>query len=107
MGGAVIERLPPLAPVTFGEHVRHYRQNLDITMGDLARHLGLSVVALSDVERGRATLIPETVAKIAAYLGVEPEPLEALAKVARETWTPPAPPAPGACGSLRERKRGS
>lgn len=88
----------PRAPVPFGDHVRAARVAQKRSMGDLARHLGLSVVAVSDAERGRATLIPETVAKIAAYLSLDAAWLEGLAKEARASWTPPRPVFGISCG---------
>lgn len=44
---AAVER-----PVSKGELLRRYRRALGLTMGDVARHLGVSVVAVSDLERG-------------------------------------------------------
>jgi transcriptional regulator with XRE-family HTH domain len=37
----------------FGETLRKMRKDRDLTMGDVARAAGLTVVAVSDLERGR------------------------------------------------------
>lgn len=39
-------------PQGFGELLRHLRRQADKTLGDVAKLLGVSVVYLSDVERG-------------------------------------------------------
>jgi len=39
-------------PQSFGEILRYLRRKADKTLGDVARLLGVSVVYLSDVERG-------------------------------------------------------
>lgn len=66
----------------FGDLLRKIRRKSGKTMLDLAEHLGVSVVFISDVERGnRAPLTRERIVKAAEYLGVDPGPfLVAAAK---------------------------
>jgi len=54
----------------FGELLRKKRRKAGKTLGDLHRLLGISVVYLSDVERGnRKPLSNERILKIAEYFG--------------------------------------
>jgi transcriptional regulator with XRE-family HTH domain len=60
----------------FGDLLRKTRKLSGNTMLDLAQHLGVSVVFISDVERGnRAPLTAEKILKLTEFLGVDPEPL--------------------------------
>lgn len=60
----------------FGDLLRKHRRKADRTLGDIARLLGVSVVFLSDVERGnRRPLSNERIVKIAAFLDQDPSPL--------------------------------
>lgn len=60
----------------FGKLLRKVRKRSEKTMLDLATHLGVSVVFISDVERGnRAPLRPERIIEAAAFLNIDPEPL--------------------------------
>jgi len=53
-------------------------------MGELARHLGVSVTYVSDVERGtRAPLTSDRIAHAAAFLGVDASELLQAAAAAR------------------------
>lgn len=68
----------------FGRLLRATRQEADLSMGDLARSLGVSVPYISDVERGnRAPLTKENILKVAAVMGVDPAPLLAAAALAK------------------------
>ncbi len=63
-------------PERFGDLLRKQRRKADKTLGDLARLLGVSVVFLSDVERGnRKPLGNERIVKIADFLGQDPTTL--------------------------------
>lgn len=67
----------------FGKLLRDCREAAEKSMGALARHLGVSVPYLSDVERGnRPPLVDERIANAAAFLNVDPKP---LLKAAAET----------------------
>lgn len=59
----------------FGDLLRAARKRSGKSMRDLARHLGVSIVFISDVERGnRAPLKPERIMSATEFLGVNPEP---------------------------------
>jgi transcriptional regulator with XRE-family HTH domain len=63
-------------PERFGELLRKERRQADKTLGDVSRLLGISVVYLSDVERGnRRPLNNERILKIAKFLKKNPTPL--------------------------------
>ena len=56
-------------PERFGDVLRKQRRQTGRTLGDLSKLLGLSVVYLSDVERGnRRPLNKERILKVAKYL---------------------------------------
>lgn len=60
----------------FGTALRRHRREAGKTLGDLARLLGVSIVYISDVERGnRRPLSNERILKIAEFLGVQPRHL--------------------------------
>jgi len=60
----------------FGPLLRHLRLNAGKSMGDLARHLGVSVPYISDVEHGRrAPLARHRILDTARFLGIEPSTL--------------------------------
>jgi transcriptional regulator with XRE-family HTH domain len=60
-------------PERFGDLLRQQRRKADKTLGDVARLLGVSVVFLSDVERGnRRPLNNERLVRIAEFLGQDP-----------------------------------
>lgn len=60
----------------FGDLLRQQRRKADKTLGDVARLLGVSVVFLSDVERGnRRPLGNERLIRIAEFLDVDPAAL--------------------------------
>jgi transcriptional regulator with XRE-family HTH domain len=56
----------------FGETLRAQRKRAGLTMGDLARKTGLSLVTVSDIERGRDGSYEDMRAFIGA-LGHEPK----------------------------------
>ena len=63
-------------PERFGDLLRKQRRKADKTLGDVARLLGVSIVFLSDVERGnRAPLNADRILKAAAFLGQDSMPL--------------------------------
>jgi transcriptional regulator with XRE-family HTH domain len=63
-------------PERFGDQLRRQRRKADKTLGDIARLLGVSIVFLSDVERGnRKPLSNERIFKIAQFLNEDPLPL--------------------------------
>ena len=66
----------------FGDTLRRTRQQAKRTLGDVARQLGVSVVYVSDVERGnRRPFGNERILKIARFLEADPAPLIAAADV--------------------------
>jgi transcriptional regulator with XRE-family HTH domain len=65
---------------TFGRLLRSVRERAHRSIGDLARHLDVSVVYVSDVEKGRrAPLTLPRILAAAEFLGVDPEQLVAAA----------------------------
>lgn len=60
----------------FGELLRHARRNARKTLGAVASELGVSVVYVSDVERGnRKPFSKDRILKVAKFLGIDPAPL--------------------------------
>lgn len=60
----------------FGDLVRTLRRKADKTLGDVARELGVSIVYLSDVERGnRKPFTTERIVKFAHLLKIKATPL--------------------------------
>ena len=71
-------------PERFGDALRSEGRNAGKTLGDVAKLLGVSVVYVSDVERGnRRPFGNERILKIAKFLEAEPAPLIAAADVER------------------------
>jgi transcriptional regulator with XRE-family HTH domain len=63
-------------PQRFGEALRKRRREANKTLSDIADVLGVSVVYVSDVERGnRRPLNNDSIIKVAKFLKTEPEPL--------------------------------
>lgn len=59
----------------FGQTLRRLRTEARKSMGALARHLGVTVTYVSDVERGnRAPFTVENIIKTAQFLGIDPQP---------------------------------
>lgn len=68
----------------FGERLRALRKKADKTLGDVAGVLNVSVVYVSDVERGnRPPLRPDLIDKVAVELGGEAGELHKLAAEVR------------------------
>jgi transcriptional regulator with XRE-family HTH domain len=56
----------------FGSVLRDLREKAHVSLGSLARHLGVSVPYLSDVERGnRPPLVQEKIFQAATFLNVD------------------------------------
>lgn len=73
--------------MAFGEVLRSMRIQAKRSLGELARHLDLSVVYLSDIERGRRGALGHTkVVEASKFLGVSPEPLLLAAAEERGTF---------------------
>ena len=71
-------------PDRFGDALRSERRNARKTLGDVAKLLGVSVVYVSDVERGnRRPFRNERILKIAKFIKADPAPLIAAADVER------------------------
>lgn len=63
-------------PEPFGDALRRLRREAGRTLSDLASLLGVSIVYVSDVERGnRKPLGNERILKVAQFLGADPTPL--------------------------------
>jgi transcriptional regulator with XRE-family HTH domain len=68
----------------FGERLRALRKKADKTLGDVAKVLGVSVVYVSDVERGnRPPLRPDLIDKVAVVLDGDAGELHKLAAEVR------------------------
>ena len=66
----------------FGDTLRRTRQQAEKTLGDVARLLDVSVVYVSDVERGnRRPFRNDRILKVARFLKADPAPLIAAADV--------------------------
>ncbi len=71
-------------PERFGDVLRRARHDDGKTLGDVAGMLGVSVVYVSDVERGnRRPFSNERILKIAEFVNADPAPLIAAAVVER------------------------
>lgn len=71
----------------FGLLLRKLRETANVSIGSLARHLGISVPYLSDVERGnRPPLVHDKIIRAAAFLNVDPGPLLLSAGETRGTF---------------------
>ena len=69
-------------PERFGEALRRTRQDAGMTLGHVARLLDVSVVYVSDVERGnRRPFSNERILRVAKFLEADPAPLIAAADV--------------------------
>jgi transcriptional regulator with XRE-family HTH domain len=63
------------ASLFVGERVRRLRNELALTQGELAEEVGITVTALSRIERNEAQPRPKTRRRLAEALGVEPREL--------------------------------
>lgn len=71
-------------PERFGDALRKTRHDAEKTLGDVAKLLDVSVVYVSDVERGnRRPFNNERILKIAKFVKADPAPLIAAADVER------------------------
>ena len=71
-------------PERFGDALRKARRSAGKTLGDVARLLEVSVVYVSDVERGnRRPFNNERLLKIAKFVETDPAPLIAAADIER------------------------
>jgi len=71
----------------FGDLLRKIRKRSGKTMFQLAQHLGVSVVFISDVERGnRAPLTAERILKLTEFLSLDPEPFLLAAAKSRGSF---------------------
>lgn len=71
-------------PERFGDALRRARRKAQKTLGDVARLLKVSVVYVSDVERGnRRPFTNERILTIAKFVNADPAPLIAAADVER------------------------
>lgn len=69
---------------TFGQLLRKLRSAAGVSMGQLARHLGVSVPYVSDVERGhRPPFMNEKIIKTAALVGADANQLLRVAAESR------------------------
>lgn len=68
----------------FGDALRRNRHDAEKTLGDVAELLGVSVVYVSDVERGnRGPFSNERIIKVAELVNTDPAPLIAAAAAER------------------------
>jgi transcriptional regulator with XRE-family HTH domain len=72
--------------MTFGEHIRQWREERGVGLRQFAKAIGVSPTFVSKMERGTGPLPgEETIRKMAAYFGKNPDALLALAnKVAAD-----------------------
>ena len=71
-------------PEPFGDALRRRRRNAKKTLGEIAKLLDVSVVYVSDIERGnRRPFSNERIVKIAKFIEADPAPLIAAAQVER------------------------
>ena len=69
-------------PERFGDRLRRTRQKAKKTLGDVAKLLEVSVVYVSDVERGnRRPFSNGRILRVASFLEADPAPLIAAADV--------------------------
>ncbi len=74
----------------FGSFLRKTRTKKNVTLRDLARHLGCSDPYLSDVELGRRPPLTDTrIHQAAKFLGIEPAELRKKAAISRGKFTLP------------------
>ena len=72
--------------MTFGEHIRQWREERGVGLRQFAKALGVSATFISKMERGTGPLPgEETIRKMAVYFGKNPDELLAMAdKVAAD-----------------------
>jgi transcriptional regulator with XRE-family HTH domain len=92
---------------TFGEVLRQAREEAGVTMGELARHLGVSVPYMSDVERGKKPpLVGPRLEQAARYIGADVRKLTIAAGRSRGAFEIPATGQADADESLAVLARG-
>jgi len=64
---------------TFGEMLKTARKNAQKTLGEVARHIGVSVSYLSDIELGHRAPPTDKIVKLSDFLGADAEVMLALA----------------------------
>src|SRR5215831_2951426 len=83
--------MSPVAPGTFGAHLKALREAAGFTQEELASNAGLSVHAVSALERGeRRRPHMETVRALSAALSLKEAARDALVKAARAQQDEPA-----------------
>jgi transcriptional regulator with XRE-family HTH domain len=101
-GGVDVLREAPGTRERIGQQVRALRIAAGLSQGQLARRIGVSPSALSQVERGRHGLSGETLTRLWATLGVPfgpgSSPTPAPYRLARRGARQPLAPAPGVRG---------
>src|SRR5918911_3762801 len=92
-------------PLSFGQLLKHYRKAAGLTQEELAEQARLSVRGIQALEQGAShTPRPDTVALLAAALGLSPQAEATFAAAARPRSFPPAgPSSPGAPGGAGGR----
>ena len=61
--------------VYVGDRVRRLRNEIALTQGELAEQVGITIAALSRIERNEAQPRPKTRRRLAEALGVKPREL--------------------------------
>jgi transcriptional regulator with XRE-family HTH domain len=101
-GGIDVLREAPGTRERIGQQIRALRIAAGLSQGELARRIGVSPSALSQVERGRHGLSGETLTRLWATLGVPfgpgSRPTPAPYRLARRGARQPLTPAPGVGG---------
>lgn len=89
-----------------GDRIRELRQRNQLTLDDVARHVGVGRQAIYKYEQGTVTNIPlENLEKMAVLFGTTPEYLAGWTDI--ETQEAPAPdPSPSASPDIRLLIRG-
>lgn len=71
-------------PERFGDVLRKSRKAAGKTLSDVAKLLGVSIVYVSDIERGnRRALANDRIIAVARFLNTDPKPLIAAADIER------------------------
>src|SRR5436305_4391258 len=92
--GAGADVMTASQTTTFGALLRRYRRAASLSQEALAERAGLSMAAISALERGRRTPRPETVQMLAAALALTPQQRASLIAMAQ-------PPDAAAAGTGR------
>tara|TARA_R100000664_G_scaffold25205_1_gene35155 strand:- start:2708 stop:3106 length:399 start_codon:yes stop_codon:yes gene_type:complete len=85
MGTSKLIQLPEVI-MLFGEYVREARQEAGLSLANVAEHLGVTKVYVSDVERGlRPPFTQERLSEIAVVLGLNAHKLSQFAARNRDS----------------------